>query len=146
MKIRAILAAVLFSGALLAPPAALAETLDCKLSSSAKWGSGSCDLKPSVTLREGMCVRVRVGGTASQVILRATRSGESMAKENTFLGETVTLGDDRVVVAEVPKTLDKVRTISVHGGKRAWRVEFRHGNGPATAESVEYAACEEFAR
>jgi hypothetical protein len=145
MKIRAIVATGLLLGATLMPSAALAEPLNCKFGSSAKWGSGSCSLKPAITLNKGQCVRVTVGGTAKQVILRVIRAGENPGKENTFLGEKVTLGPGRMVVVEVPKDLDKVKTINVHGGKRAWSVVFDEGNGPATVEQVEYGTCEAFA-
>ncbi|MDH5526049.1 MAG: hypothetical protein OEY97_01920 [Nitrospirota bacterium] len=144
MKFRAIVACGLLLGATVAPSMAFAEPLNCKFGSSSKWGSGWCDLKPAITLKEGQCVRATVGGTASQVILRVIRAGENPGKENTFLGEMVTLGPDRIVVVRVPRNLDKVKTISVHGGKRAWSVTFDSGNGPASAEKVEYGDCGDF--
>jgi hypothetical protein len=103
---------------------------------SAHWGSGWIDLDTPVDFRQGEKIELRVGGTATKVLVRFLRKGDGPEDPNGIDGGIVDVQKDRTIVLTLEDEHPSTIQISVHGGAHPWQYDLGGGNGPATLESV----------
>jgi len=118
-----------------------AQPLECTYSSSDQWGSGWCDLFPPMNLAEGVCLDLKIGGSANMILIRVLREGEDPNQSVGLIGEPIKLPDDREVTVNLRKTYSNVVQISVHGGPNPFRISLGSNNGPAKLQLVEHVNC-----
>jgi len=114
------------------------ELLAGETGHSSRWGSGWQDLPTPTDFGGGDRLRLRIGGTASKILVRLLPRGVSPDSSVGVMGGALSVPDSRVVEIVVDSDRKNVVQISVHGGPNPWG-RFRLGpdNGPATLESVE---------
>jgi hypothetical protein len=124
------------------PPAAPGPScwgaLTGNLGSSSRWESGWIDLTKTTSLHAGDKVRLKVGGTAEQVLVRFLSKGDSADDPEGI--ENSVLSVSALGFAEVTLQGDHadVTQISVHGGPKPFGLySLGGGNGPATLQGVE---------
>ncbi len=105
-----------------------------KIGSSTPWGSGWIDLEAPTVFLKGDRIRIKVGGSASKVLVRLLPKGRSPDTSAGRIGGTITVPEGRIV--EVTLTYDRkeIIQVSVHGGPKPWNISLGGGNGPATIE------------
>jgi hypothetical protein len=104
---------------------------------SSRWGSGWLDLSAPTDFLNGDRIRIKVGGSATKVLVRLLSNGQSPDTSAGRIGGTITVPADRII--EVNLKYDRRETIqvSVHGGPNPWDIPLGGGNGPATLEEAE---------
>jgi hypothetical protein len=134
----------LFVSVFIVAPSATAENwvlLRGSFGSSSEFKSGWLDLRPPFTFAKGERLRITVGGTASQVVVRLLQEGSSPNDQSGILGKFVVDKKDRVVLIELGDDHPAIKQISVHGGESPWENwNLGGGNGPATIQLVERAS------
>jgi hypothetical protein len=140
MKCKAYLL-VVFIAAMAVHGAVSAQPLDCSYGWSDQWGSGWCDFRAPMNLAQGICMRLLIGGTANQILVRVLRDGEDPNRPVGLLGDPMSVPKDRKVIIKLDRTYSNVVQISVHGGRKAWHISLGGQNGPATLQLVERVSC-----
>ena len=104
---------------------------------SSRWGSGWIDVPTTTEFKKGEKLRFTLGGSASKVLIRILRSGESPDDPTGIVGE-FDVPTSRNVEVTLKEDLGSVKQISVHGGPNPWgKFPLGGGNGPATLQGVE---------
>lgn len=110
----------------------------CQPGASPQWKSGWCDFGTPVSFNQGERLRLAVGGSAKQIIVRLLPRGTD---SNTTIGVYPTLlnvPENRFVEFTVPNNTSDIVQISVHGGPNPFgQYPINPGNGPATISGVE---------
>jgi hypothetical protein len=124
-----------------APPSEKAApecaTLEGKVGSSDEWGSGWMDLNQPIDFPTGSHLKITVGGSASRVLVRALREGQSHDKPGGVLG-AFTVPASRVVEVAINAPKPGIGHISVHGSSKPFDWDLGSGNGPASLSTIEY--------
>lgn len=129
------------AGLLAAPLASNAQSLNCNLGASDRWGSGWCDLNPPVTFSAGVCLKLGVGGSANRVVARILGRGQDPNQAVGLVTDSVSVPQDRQLILKLQRQYPNSAQISIHGGKAAWHIRFPESNGPAALNTVEQVPC-----
>ncbi len=114
------------------------QTLAGESGSSPRWGSGWLDLATITDFAAGDLLRLRIGGTASKVLVRLLPEGKFPDSSVGILGGPVTVPENRIVEVVLDKDRKGIIQISVHGGPNPWgKFPLGGGNGLATIDSAE---------
>jgi len=114
------------------------ELLTGKVAASPRWGSGWIDLTKPINLAAGDRLRLRLGGTATKVLLRLLGEGQFPDDPVGILGGPLAVPKERLVEVKVESARRGIVQISVHGGPNPWgQYPLGEKNGPATLESAE---------
>lgn len=110
--------------------------------SSSQWGSGWIELSPMQNFKSGDRLRLTIGGSAQNILIRLFSTGQSpdqpvgilpgkaAVKGNAF---AIPVPKNRIVVVELDSAYSNVLQISVHGGPNPWgQFPLGFSNGPAT--------------
>lgn len=104
---------------------------------SSQWGSGWIDVPTTTEFKKGENLRLALGGTATKVLVRILRTGESPDDPTGIVGQ-FDVPKSRTVEVTLKEDLKSIKQISVHGGPNPWgRFPLGGGNGPATLTSIE---------
>lgn len=120
-------------------PGAETETrpLAGEIGSSSHWGSGWLDLATVTDFAAGDVLRLRIGGTASKVLVRLLPEGKFPDSTVGIVGGAVTVPENRIVEVVLDEDRKGIIQISVHGGPNPWGgFPLGGGNGPATLEAA----------
>ncbi len=120
-----------------------AQPLGCEYGSSSQWGSGWCNLNPPRTFSSKMCLRLKIGGSASKVLIRLLNRNDDPGQLVGIVGGIQDVPESRQIVLELTRDFTDIKQISIHGNPKAWSYDLGPGNGPAKIESVEEVSCEE---
>ncbi len=109
-----------------------------KIGESDRWGSGWIDLDTATEFRKGEKLRLKVGGTASKILVRLLAEGQSPDSTSGVIQTAISVPQNRTVVVELQKNYSRIVQVSVHGGPNPWGT-FPLGkeNGPASLQSLE---------
>ncbi len=108
-----------------------------EIGSSPRWGSGWLDLATVTDFTAGDVLRLRIGGTASKVLVRLLPEGKFPDSSVGIVGSAVTVPENRIVEVVLDNDRKNILQISVHGGPNPWGMfPLGGGNGPATLESA----------
>ncbi|MCU7816616.1 MAG: hypothetical protein KZQ81_15815 [Candidatus Thiodiazotropha sp. (ex Rostrolucina anterorostrata)] len=119
----------------------LSQAANCQrilgtIGASSQWGSGWIDLSDA-EFNAGDNLRLSIGGTASKVLIRILRTGESPDSPTGILGQ-FSVPKERFVEFKLSQDFKRVKQISVHGGSNPWgQFPLGGGNGPATIMGLE---------
>jgi hypothetical protein len=120
-----------------------ASKVDCwqrvqgRIGSSGDYGSGWLDLATMSDFKQGVRLRLVVGGTAQKVLVRLLPQGESPDRPSGIAG-TFDVATSRKVVVTLDGDFLNVVQISVHGGPNPFGMfPLPGGNGPAFVTEVE---------
>ena len=106
--------------------------------SSSRWGSGWLDLATTTDFARGERLRLRIGGTASKILVRLLTKGKPPDSSVGIVGGAITVPKDRIAEVLLDTDRKDIIQISVHGGPNPWgRFPLGGSNGPATLEAVE---------
>ncbi len=105
-----------------------------EIGSSPHWGSGWIDLEAPTDFLKGDRIRIKVGGSASKILVRLLPKGRSPDTSTGLIGGTITVPEDRIVEVILKYDRKGIIQISVHGGPNPWNKPLGGGNGPATIE------------
>ncbi len=108
-----------------------------EIGSSPRWGSGWLDLEAPTDFLKGDRVRIKVGGSASKILVRLLSKGRSPDTSVGLIGGTITIPEDRIVEVTLKYGRKEIIQVSVHGGPNPWNIPLGGGNGPATIEEGE---------
>ena len=90
--------------------------------------------------KRGDKLRLRVGGTATKILVRLLSRGTDPNEPIGIVGGIVDVPKDRTVEIDLNTNFNDVVQISVHGGSNPWGLySLGQGNGPATLLSCEYS-------
>lgn len=114
------------------------KRLSGDIGSSRNWGSGWLDLWQTMDFKKGDTLRLTVGGTASQIVVRLLSAGTDPNTPSGIDGGIISVPDNRVVDMVLSEDHENVVQISVHGGSNVWGLfPLGGGNGPASLVEVE---------
>lgn len=119
------------------PPRETIIPLLGEIGSSPRWGSGWLDLEAPTDFLKGDRVRIKVGGSASKILVRLLSKGRSPDTSAGRIGGTITVPEDRIVEVTLKYDRKEIIQVSVHGGPNPWNIPLGGGNGPATIEEGE---------
>jgi len=106
------------------------------IGASSQWGSGWIDL-PLTNINANETLRLSIGGSASEVLVRILKENESPDSPTGILGQ-FTVPNPRVIEFRAGQDFNNVKQISVHGGVNPWgQFPLGGGNGPATIMKAE---------
>lgn len=115
------------------------QTLGGTIGASKHFGSGWIDLAKVANFHRGDMLRLRVGGTAEQIVVRLAAKGDDPNDPAGVDGGMKTVPPNRIVVVTLEDNHENVKQISVHGGPNPWGVyNLGPKNGPATLQSVQH--------
>jgi hypothetical protein len=117
------------------------QELSCRLGSSSQFGSGWCDLEAPTTFAAGTCLKLQVGGSARQVVVRLLARGQDPNEAVGVVGGAQSVPATRLLVLKLPRTFPNTIQLSVHGNSSAWQFSLGTQNGPADLLGVERVAC-----
>jgi hypothetical protein len=114
------------------------KLLEGGIGSSSKWGSGWLDLASVTDFAAGDILRLRIGGTASKVLVRLLPEGSFPDSSVGIVGSgAITVPKNRIVEVALDNDRKGIIQISVHGGPNPWgSFPLGEENGPATLESA----------
>jgi len=124
----------------LVPASALrAQTLvSCQPEASSQWKSGWCDFSTPVTFKKGERLRLAIGGSAKNIIVRLLPKGADATTPIGVIPTPFTIPKSRFLELTVPHDAPAIVSISVHGGPSPWgQYDLGAHNGPATVTGVE---------
>jgi hypothetical protein len=113
------------------------ESLKGKTGFSSQWGSGWIDLGSITSFKRGERIKLIIGGTAKNIIVRLLPKGEKTDDPVGIEAGIVKVPDNRIVQITLTQDHPNIRQISVHGGPNPWGMYPLGDNGPATIVSVE---------
>lgn len=106
--------------------------------SSPRWGSGWLDLAMVTDFAAGDVLRLRIGGTASKILVRLLPEGKFPDSSVGIVDGPVTVPENRIVEVVLDRNWENIIQISVHGGPNPWgKFPLGGDNGPATLEAAE---------
>ena len=108
-----------------------------EIGSSPRWGSGWLDLATPTDFLNGDRFRIKVGGSATKVLVRLLSEGQSPDTSTGRIGGTITVPEDRIIEITLKYDRREIIQISIHGGPNPWNILLGGGNGPATLEEAE---------
>ncbi len=108
-----------------------------EIGASPRWGSGWLDLAVPTDFLKGDRIRLKIGGSASKILVRLLPRGRSPDTSTGLIGGTITVPEDRIVEVTLKYDRREIIQISVHGGPNPWNRPLGGGNGPATIEEAE---------
>jgi len=108
---------------------------------SSQWGSGWIDLPTPTDFAAGDRLRLKIGGTASKIVVRLLQKGISPESSTGMLGGAIPVPENRIVEVALDTDRKGIIQISVHGGSNPWgKFPLGGNNGPATLETAELIA------
>lgn len=117
---------------------AFSESLKGRVGASSQWGSGWIDLEVMANFKRGDKLKLRVGGTATSIVVRFLSKGDNPNDPVGIDGGIVKIPENRVTQITLNEDHKNVVQVSVHGGSNPWNLyPMGGGNGPATILSVE---------
>jgi len=129
---------IVLSFLLLSVNIAPAQQLNCFLGSSPQWESGWCDLRPSMNFSSGERLRIVVGGTARQILVRLLPQGGDPNSPAGIVGSSRRIPSNRTLEIVLESNYSRISQISVHGGSNPFNIApLGQDNGPATIISIE---------
>jgi len=106
--------------------------------SSWHWGSGWLDLATPTDFMKGDRLRLKIGGTATKILVRLLPKGISPDLPQGIIGGVITVPESRIVEVSLDTDHKEIIQISVHGGPNPWGMYPLGGsNGPATLAAAE---------
>lgn len=108
-----------------------------EIGSSPRWGSGWIDLEAPTDFLKGDRIRIKVGGSATKVLVRLLSRGQSPDTSAGRIGGTITVPEDRIIEVTLKYDRKEIIQVSVHGNPNPWNIPLGGGNGPATIEEAE---------
>ncbi len=104
---------------------------------SSRWGSAWLDLGTVTEFFRGDRLRLTIGGTAEQVLVRLLPRGSSPDKPVGILPETYSVPPNRILEVLLNSNHSGITQISVHGGPNPWGMyPLGDENGSATLTDV----------
>ncbi|NQT21090.1 MAG: hypothetical protein HQ592_15385 [Planctomycetes bacterium] len=110
-----------------------------ELGSSSRWCSGWLDLATTTDFAKSDLLRLRIGGTATKILVRLLPKGISADRPHGIIGGAITVADNRIVEVVFDTDRKGIVQISIHGGPNPWgRYPLGASNGClVTIESAE---------
>lgn len=109
-----------------------------EIGSSPRWGSGWLDLVTPTDFSKGDRLRLRIGGTASKILVRLLPEGKFPDSSVGIMNGPITVPENRIVEVVLDMDRKDIIQISVHGGPNPWgNFPLGGGNGPAILEAAE---------
>lgn len=119
-----------------------AQYIDGKYSIFPKWGSSALELRQPMTFKSGTCIKLKIGGSASKVLVRFLRLGDSADDPIGILGGIRNVPKTGIITIKLTELYPNIIQISVHGNPKPWDFDLGSKNGPAKLESVTIVPCE----
>lgn len=120
---------------------AWAQFIDGQFNAFPQWGSGSLILRQPTTFESGTCLRLKIGGSVSRILIRFLRDGDNADKAVGIVGDPWNVPASRELVVRLLQRFPNVNQISVHGNPHPWHYDLGSQNGPATVDSVTIVPC-----
>jgi hypothetical protein len=139
MKVRFVVAITVIGAVLQGVPGvACSQTVPGNPGASPQWGSGWMDLATSTDFKQGEKLRLRIGGTATKILVRFLSKGTDPNTPSGIDGEPLQIPANRIVEMTLKTDHLNVVQVSVHGGPNPWGYfPLGGGNGPAHLLSIE---------
>jgi hypothetical protein len=112
------------------------QQLKGKIGSAKQWCSGWIDLQRITDFKNGDTLIIRVGGTATRVLVRLLARGEDPNSSSGIIGDARKIPSSRIIKVVLESDYDQIKQISVHGGPNPFDVPLGQGNGCATLQNV----------
>ena len=116
---------------------AYSESLPGHLGSDAQRGRGWIDLDRPTDFKQGETLKLKVGLTATRVLVRLLKKYDDPNEPNGIVGGIVEVPKDRTILITLREDHPSTIQISVNGGPNPWKYLLGIDNGPATLESAE---------
>ncbi len=116
---------------------AYSESLSGRLGSDAQRGRGWIDLDRPTDFKQGEALKLKVGLTATKVLVRLLKRGDDQNEDNGIDGGIVEVPKARTILITLREDHPSTIQISVNGGPNPWGYFLGKDNGPATLESAE---------
>jgi len=114
------------------------QILEGEPGSSPRWGCGWLDLTAPMDFSQGDRLRLKIGGTATRIMVRLLSRGMYPETSAGIVGGPITVPENRIVNITLETDRREVIQISVHGGPNPFdKFPLGGGNGPATLETAE---------
>jgi hypothetical protein len=101
------------------------------------WQSSWLEFKSPLSFKKGEVLRLRIEGTAQNVVIRFLPVSSSPESRDGIEGSRRIVPSSRVLELRLENDHPNIRQISVHAGRTAWETELGGNNGPARLASVE---------
>lgn len=101
------------------------------------WSAGWVDLSTITDFKRGEKLRLRVGGTAENILVRLLPKGSLPDSAVGIDGGVVRVPKNRIVEVVLKQDHRNIVQISVHGSQKAWQYNLGGGNGLVTLDNVE---------
>ena len=121
-----------------------AEVLQGTIGFSPPHKSGWIDLSPMIDFRRGDRLRLKIGGSATKIVVRLLSRDMDPNTPSGIEGDAVDVPENRIVEMVLQQDRKNIVQVSVHGGANPWGLfPLGGGNGPATLLRVERMASAE---
>lgn len=105
---------------------------------STQYFSGWLDLKSLINFKQGDVLKLRLGGSATKVVVRLLSKDSDANLPSGIDGGIVEVPKSKTIQILLEEDHDKVIQISVHGGPNPWNLyPLGGGNGAVTLRSAE---------
>ena len=102
------------------------------------WQSAYLNLAPRRDFRVGDRLRIRLLGSAKQVLVRLLPYGTPPEKDDGIEGGIRVVPGDKTIEVTLTTGHSNISQISVHAGHSAWKTDLGTNNGTVTLVSIEY--------
>lgn len=112
--------------------AAAARDLSCTIGASSKWGSSWCDLSPPQNFPASTKLHISLSpGGAKRVLVRLLPQDQSPDDPVGIIGDPVPVPPNNEISIIVTSPAERIKQISVHGGRNPFNIELGKDNGNA---------------
>jgi hypothetical protein len=126
--------ALAFTAVAFAQPAALPGTKGSAVGDG--WQASWLNLKPFVSFKRGDTLRITVGGSAENIVVRLLPADSDPSSPDGIEGDARKVPADKIVIVKLAGDRPTVKQISVHGGREAHGIPLGGNNGPVQLLSV----------
>ena len=99
------------------------------LGSSGRWKAGWFDLNNPTQFVEGDTIRIKVEGTARNILVRLLVQGQDANEPNGIVGGLIRVPANRIINVRIGNTRNNIIQISVHGGSNPFNWNLGATNG-----------------
>jgi len=103
----------------------------------ASWQSSWIDLKSPTTFKKGEKLRIKVEGSAENVLIRLLPAASTPDSSDGIEGSVRKVPPNRILEVKLERDHPTVKQISVHAGREAWGRPLGANNGTVKIVSVD---------
>ena len=115
---------------------ATSQQLRGKTGQSSQWKSGWIDLRAIIDFNKGDTLIIKVGGTATKILVRLLSRGDDPNSPSGIEGDIRKVPANRIIKVVLESDYKQVQQISVHGGPDPFGYSLGQNNGAATLVNV----------